>query len=192
MWRSSAVSAATGPARGFTLLEAMVSLLLLVIVLTVAMSMLFQMRAFAERQQFFMLPRQTARRAADYLSYYFAGASDVNDRTASTSPNALITYYNLGGAPVQASYDNLDGSEHGELDPSRVSTKFGDLGTDIITLISPTSPAKYFVSPPFPALGPRVNLWFNFRGGCAVDDDANIDAPSRPRRGSTARRRARS
>ena len=52
MWRSS--RKAFGLRRGFTLIEAMVSLLLLVIVLTVAMSMLFQMRAFAERQQFFM------------------------------------------------------------------------------------------------------------------------------------------
>ncbi len=81
MWRSSRSNEPARrapPRRGFTLLEAMVSLLLLVIVLVVAMTMLFQMRAFAERQQYFMLPRQTARRAADYLSYYFAGASDVN------------------------------------------------------------------------------------------------------------------
>ncbi|MFI5120601.1 MAG: prepilin-type N-terminal cleavage/methylation domain-containing protein, partial [Thermoanaerobaculia bacterium] len=100
MWRSSRSNEPRRrrPARGFTLLEAMVSLLLLVIVLVVAMTMLFQMRAFAERQQYFMLPRQAARRAADYLSFYFASASDVNYiDTDRPNPNALIMTYNLSG-----------------------------------------------------------------------------------------------
>jgi hypothetical protein len=166
----------------------MVSLLLLVIVLTVAMSMLFEMRAFAERQQFFMLPRQTARRAVDYLSYYVAGASDLNDRTSPhTSPNALIMYYNLGtpGVPIQASYDNLGNPnaqgvpqtfEPGNALVTTGVTKFGDVGTDIITLFAPTSPAKYLVAPPFPALGTGVDLYFNFRGGCATNDAANLAA----------------
>lgn len=165
---------------GFTLIEAMVSLLLLIVVLTVAMTMLFQMRAFAERQQSFMLPRQAARRAADYLSYYVAGASDLNDRTSPrTSPNALVMYYNLGnpGVPVRASYDNLTGTEPGNaVTTAGVSTRFGDLGTDVLTLIAPTNPAKYFVSPPFPALGANVDLFFNFRAGCATDDTANLNA----------------
>jgi type II secretory pathway pseudopilin PulG len=175
MWRSSSKRRRSG---GFTLIEAMVSLLLLVIVLTVAMSMLFQMRAFAERQQYFMLPRQTARRAVDYLSYYVAGASDVNDRTAPrTSPNALVTYYNLGGVPIQASFDNLTGGETGNtVSVADVSTSFGDLGTDLVTLVAPANPAKYLVSPPFPALGPGVNLFFNFRAGCGTDDTANLNA----------------
>ncbi len=152
------------------------SLLLLVIVLTVAMSMLFQMRAFAERQQFYMIPRQTARRAADYLSYYIAGASDLNATKPGPSPNALIMYFNLGtpGAPIQASYDNLDGSEAGNaVTVPNVSTKFGDLGTDVITLFAPTNPAKYPVSPPFPGLGTGTDLYFNFRAGCATDDTTN-------------------
>lgn len=154
------------------------SLLLLIIVLTVAMTMLFQMRAFAERQQFYMLPRQAARRATDYLSYYVAGASDLNDRTSPrTSPDALVTYYNLGGNLVQASYDNLDGSEAGNaVTVPGVSTKFGDLGTDILTLIAPTSPAKYLVAPPFPAFGANADLFFNFRAGCATNDAANLAA----------------
>jgi len=176
MWRSSR-KRPRRPA-GFTLIEAMVSLLLLVIVLTVAMTMLFQMRAFAERQQFFMLPRQTSRRAVDYLSYYVAGASDLNDRTSPrTSPNAIVTYYNLGGAPVQASYDNLSGGEAGNaVSVPDVSTKFGDLGTDVLTLVAPTAPAKYLVAPPFPALGPGADLYFNFRGGCSGNDTTNLNA----------------
>ena len=165
------------PARGFTLLEAMVSLLLLVIVLVVAMTMLFQMRAFAERQQYFMLPRQTARRAADYLSFYFAGASDVNyiDSTH-PSPNALIMSYNLNGALQQASYNNLTGigaAEPGNailpasgLRPANTSTRFGDIGTDVITMVAPFDPGRYQVFAPIPPLGAGVDLYFNFRVGC--------------------------
>src|SRR5664279_4002942 len=176
------------PARGFTLLEAMVSLLLLVIVLIVAMTMLFEMRAFAERQQYFMLPRQAARRAADYLSVYFAGASDVNyiDPTH-PSPNALIMYYNLNGAVTQASYNNLTGGEAGNAarvipaNPPAIpaainSTNFGDVGTDVITMVAPFDPGRYQVFAPFPALGPGVDLWFNFRVGCAVSDAAHLAA----------------
>lgn len=178
MWRSS--SRRRARPRGFTLLEAMVSLLLLVIVLTVAMSMLFQMRAFAERQQFYMLPRQTARRATDYLSYYIASATDLNEwTTPRTSPNALVMYYNVGtpGVPVQASYDNLDGTEAGNaVTVPNVSTKFGDLGTDVITLFAPTNPAKYLAAPTFGGLGSNIDFYFNFRQGCATNDTDNLAA----------------
>jgi type II secretory pathway pseudopilin PulG len=166
MWRSSR-SNRCGPARGFTLLEAMVSLLLLVIVLIVAMTMLFQMRAFAERQQYFMLPRQTARRAADYLSYYFAGASDVNYVDSKRpSPNALIMYYNLGGNLTQASYNNLTDAQ--------TALGFGDVGTDIITMVTPFDPGRYQVFAPFVPGAPEY--WFNFRVGCATDDTENMKA----------------
>lgn len=174
MWRSSRKS----PARGFTLIEAMVSLLLLVIVLTVAMTMLFQMRAFAERQQFFMLPRQAARRATDYLSYYVASASDAND--VQNNPNALVMYYNLNGNVLQASYDNLTGAEAGNaVTTANVTTRFGDIGTDVITLVAPISPAKYRVSAPFPGFSAGVkNIRVNFRVGCGgpagTDDATNM------------------
>ena len=170
----------------------MISLLLLVIVLIVAMTMLFQMRAFAERQQYFMLPRQAARRATDYLSYYIAGASDVNyvDSTH-PSPNALIMYYNSGtpGVLTQASYNNLTGKEtlnaprdipaNAVIPTAIASTNFGDIGTDIITMVSPFDPGRYQVYVPFPTpLGVSINLWFNFRVGCGTtnDDTANQKA----------------
>jgi type II secretory pathway pseudopilin PulG len=187
MWPSSSSSSrrpARG-ARGFTLLEAMVSLLLLVIVLVVAMTMLFEMRAFAERQQYFMLPRQAARRAADYLSYYVAGASDLNYvDTAHPSANALIMYYNLNGVVTQASYDNLVGTGPGGeagnsilpasgLRPANTSTAFGDIGTDVITMMAPFSPSRYQVFAPFPGFAPAQDLWLDFRVGCATSDAAN-------------------
>jgi hypothetical protein len=167
----------------------MISLLLLVIVLIVAMTMLFQMRAFAERQQYFMLPRQAARRATDYLSYYIAGASDLNYVVANQpSPNALITYYNVGspGALTQASYNNLTGTEAGNASrtvpanppviPTAIpSTNFGDVGTDIITMVAPFNPSRYQVFSPFPALGAGKDLFLNFRVGCGptYNDVAN-------------------
>jgi type II secretory pathway pseudopilin PulG len=190
MWRSSRgdrVRRSRGPARdvarGFTLLEAMVSLLILVMVLIVAMTMLFQMRAFAERQQYFMLPRQAARRATDYLSYYVAGATDLNYVTATPNPNALITYYNLGGVLTQASYNNLTGTEPlnavlpaSGLRPANTSTRFGDIGTDVITMVAPVSPSRYLIFPNFPALGAGRDLYLNFRVGCATSDKDNEDA----------------
>jgi prepilin-type N-terminal cleavage/methylation domain-containing protein len=189
MWRSSRKAPAlrgftlkrrgfTLKRRGFTLIEAMVSLLLLVIVLTVAMTMLFQMRAFAERQQFFMLPRQAARRATDYLSYYVASASDAND--AQNNPNSLVMYYNLNGNVLQASYDNLTGAETGNsVTTPNVTTQFGDLGTDVITLVAPINPAKYRVFAPFPAFAAGLkDLYVNFRVGCGgpagTDDATNM------------------
>src|ERR1035437_2434641 len=183
MWPSS--SSSRRRVRGFTLLEAMISLLLLVIVLIVAMTMLFQMRAFAERQQYFMLPRQAARRATDYLSYYIAGASDVNYvNSLQQSPNALITYYNLNGVLTQASYNNLTGTETGNaarvvaanppVIPTAISsTNFGDIGTDIITMVAPFNPSRYQVLAPFPPASAPADVWVNFRVGCATSDTAN-------------------
>ena len=166
MWPSTSSSRALR-ARGFTLLEAMISLLLLVIVLIVAMTMLFQMRAFAERQQYFMLPRQAARRATDYLSYYIAGASDLNYvKPLQQSPNALIMYYNLVGVLTQASYNNL----------TTAQAAFGDVGTDIITMVAPFNPSRYQVQA-FPSVSGTADLWLNFRVGCGVlDDTANMKA----------------
>jgi prepilin-type N-terminal cleavage/methylation domain-containing protein len=176
MWRSSRKP--SGLRRGFTLIEAMVSLLLLVIVLTVAMTMLFQMRAFAERQQFFMLPRQAARRATDYLSYYVASASDAND--VQNNPNSLVMYYNLNGNVLRASYDNLTGAEPlNAVTTPNVTTQFGDIGTDVITLVAPINPAKYRVSAPFPGFSAGAkNIRVNFRVGCGgpagTDDVTNM------------------
>ena len=184
-----AVTASRGgarAARGFTLLEAMVSLLLLVIVLIVAMTMLFQMRAFAERQQYFMLPRQAARRAADYLSYYFAGASDVNyvDSHAPEPERADHVLQPRAASSRRPRTTTSRAPSRGTLphhagDPASgrriTSTKFGDIGTDIITMVAPFDPGRYQVFAPFPALGlATVDLWFNFRVGCATSDAANL------------------
>ena len=82
--------------RGISLSEAMVSLLILTMVMIVALTLLFSMKSFAERQQVKTAPRQTARRAVDYLSSFVAGATDLNDRADPPSPNAIVTWISAG------------------------------------------------------------------------------------------------
>jgi hypothetical protein len=166
--------------RGFSLAEAMVSLTLLVLVMVVALTLLFTMRSFAERVQWVIEPRQTARRAVDYLAHFLQGATDVTVG----APDAIVTYYNTDGtnpaSRVQATYDNLTGAETGNsiLGPGR--TAFGDVGTDVISLILPTgAPAKFAVANLWPGYSPPTrDFYIAFREGCGAgnDDAANMDA----------------
>jgi hypothetical protein len=162
--------------RGFSLAEAMVSLTLLVVVMVVALTLLFTMRSFAERVQWVIEPRQTARRAVDYLSYYIRGATDES----AGAPDAIVTYYNSDatqpGSRVQATYDNLTAAQAG--------AGFGDEGTDIISVILPTgTPVKYPVTYPgslvWPGYSPPTrDFLITYRDGCGAtnDDAANMAA----------------
>ncbi len=111
---------------GFTLIEVTVAMTVLLIVLVLSGALLFSMRSFAQKQQSLAEPRQTARRAMNYLSYYLRGASDMNmaDSTA-PMPNALVTYYNLGATTNQATYNNV------------ASASLADVGTDLFTVAKP-------------------------------------------------------
>ncbi len=187
-------------ARGFTLLEALVSLAILAVVMAVLLSLLFSLKSFAARQTARTVPRQAARRAVDTLSPYLQGATDLN--AAGGHPNALVIYAEWGDATAtvrrQATYDNLTGSERGNatfvVNPSApsaqrvTSSKFGTLGTDIVTLAVATTPIR------IPLVGwggndPLVSTAFaTYRGGCGVldshghrsytpeDDKANLSA----------------
>ncbi len=156
--------------RGFSLAEAMVSLTLLVLVMIVALTLLFTMRSFAERVQWVIEPRQTARRAVDYLSYYLLGATDETVG----APNAIVTYYNRDATQpasrVQATYDNLTAAQ--------ATAGLGDEGTDIISLILPTgAPAKYAVANLWPGYSPPTrDFYITFQAGCAGGDGANMTA----------------
>jgi hypothetical protein len=149
------------PTRGVSLSEAMVSLLILTMVMIVALTLLFSMKSFAERQQVRTAPRQVSRRAIDYVSTYVAGATDLNDTATPPSPNAVVTWYSRPGvaAPVvkQASYNNLP-----------LGSSFGEPGTDIITLAFPTSTEKT----PFTQWDDPTDPmdWLDFRTGCSGAD----------------------
>lgn len=166
--------------RGFTLIEAMVSLTLLVVVMVVVLSLLFSMRSFAERQAVRLAPRQTSRQAIDYLGFYAEGASDLNNRNpipGRSNPNALVTWmYTTTNNPNQVTYNNLTGNEQlnavvpaAGLVPK--TTKFGDIGTDLITLAVPANPWSVPVSV-WPGNQHAANLDFQYSEGCP-DNDAN-------------------
>ncbi|HEV8266710.1 MAG TPA: prepilin-type N-terminal cleavage/methylation domain-containing protein, partial [Thermoanaerobaculia bacterium] len=169
--------------RGFTLVEAMISLALIVVVLGVVLSLMFQMRAFAERQQLVTQPRQSARRALDYLGFFVEGASDVNP--ARNNPNAIVTYWENSNQAFtnrtvrQSSYNNLTGAETGNavvVSPAPYTglyTSFGDAGTDVITLAIPTAPIQIPVVN-WPGNQHAANFDLDFRGGCP-DDTANMN-----------------
>ncbi len=95
--------------RGFTLIEATISMMLLVIVLSLSLTILFEMKSFAERQELFALPRQTARRAIDYLSSKIMSAGDQDSplNRSVTSPSAIMVAYNSPMGQVNACLDNV-------------------------------------------------------------------------------------
>jgi len=161
----------------------MISLALIVVVLGVVLSLMFQMRAFAERQQLVTQPRQSARRALDYLGFFVEGASDVNP--ARNNPNAIVTYWENSNQAFanrtvrQSSYNNLTGAEAGNavvVSPAPYTglyTSFGDAGTDVITLAIPTAPIQIPVVN-WPGNQHAANFDLDFRGG-RPDDTANMN-----------------
>ena len=148
--------------RGMSLPEAMVSLLILTMVMIVALTLLFTMKSFAERQQVKTAPRQTSRQAMEYVGSVITGATDLNDIPTPSNPNAIITWYTQGNssAPRQASFNNLknDGTED----------KLGEVGTDIITV---AVPANQMLVPftKWPGQLHASTAWLNFKDGCGPD-----------------------
>ena len=174
--RSSAErrTARRGRRAGFTLMEAMVSLIILVIVMVVVLSLLFSMKSFAEKQQAYTAPRQTARRALDYLSQTLAGAGDWNQVSGLASPAtpgnpyALVMFFEFGtsvaSATRQASYNNLTSAQAG--------SGFGTEGTDIISVAYPaaqTNPVRIPIARWDSAAPNGVDIYLDYASGCGVD-----------------------
>lgn len=152
----------TERARGMSLSEAMVSLLILTMVMIVALTLLFTMKSFAERLQVKTAPRQTSRQAMEYVGSFITGATDLNDVATPPNPNAIITWYTQGNSsdPRQASFNNLknDGTEN----------KYGEVGTDIVTVSVPTNQMLV----PFtkwPGQQHASTAWVNYTEGCPSD-----------------------
>lgn len=113
--------------RGFTLIEATISMTLLVIVLALSLTVLFNMKSFAERQELFALPRQTARRAIEYLSSKIMSAGDQNSplNRSVTSPSAIMVQYASAHGPENSCADNV------------ADANLADLNTDIFSINLP-------------------------------------------------------
>lgn len=162
MWRNYRSNTAE---KGFTLIEATISLTLLLVVLVVSMTFLFSMRTFSQRQEMFTSPRQTARRALDYLNYYVRGAGDLN--TVQNNPNAIVVWYkkNTSGADVQATYDNVTNSS------------YGDVGTDMISLaLPPLTPISAQYEPNGSNFDASTgDVYFTAGCGTSDDDTANMN-----------------
>jgi prepilin-type N-terminal cleavage/methylation domain-containing protein len=161
----------TRRSRGFTLIEALVSILILSVVMIVALTLLVSMRSFAAKQQAFTAPRQSARSAIDYLGFFLAGATDLNVEAGNPNALVMLTTFGVGaGTPRQASYNNLTAAE--------ATAGYGDEGTDIISLAIATNPTRIpiVVPPPGPWTGNTASVGtaiLNFSAGCgpAVDND---------------------
>ncbi|HPS78938.1 MAG TPA: type II secretion system protein, partial [Thermoanaerobaculaceae bacterium] len=128
-------------AAGFSLIEMLVVVACLGMIFWISAQLLFPMRTAAERQRLQVEARQTARSAADYMTYILRGATDGlppprTPGSAPLSPLALVIWVldkdagsgaDNGGCPgtdcVQLSYNNVTAA--GQL---------GDPGTDIITV----------------------------------------------------------
>ena len=151
--------------RGFTLMEAMVSLAVLVIVMVLTLTLVFSMRAFAERLNTRLVPRQTTRQAINYLSFHVQGAADLN--YVQNNPNALVMWRtgSSSGSLVRVSYNNL----------TTAQSSYGDAGTDIITLGVITNPVSISVVS-WPGLAGAAALDLNYTAGCSSGDSANLAA----------------
>ena len=196
MWASSSTDRRPRAAaeRGFTLMEAMVSLIILVIVMVVVLSLLFSMKSFAEKQQSYTAPRQTARRALDYIATSLSGAADFNQVAAIENPPtpgnpyALVMAWEWGNATDgtlrrQASFNNLDGTENGpgwnnsayvvnaspDVATQVKSSAFGTIGTDVISIAFPApqnSPIRIPISRWDDASPAGVTLYLDYAAGC--------------------------
>lgn len=146
---------------GFTLIEVTVAMTVLVIVLVLSGTLLFSMKSFAQKQQSFAEPRQTARRAMNYLSYYLRGASDMNAVSSDTPmPNALVTYYSLGGTPKQVTYNNV------------ANANLADLGTDLVTVSKPMAGSTAIKIVGWNGqVATSANAWALFTQGCGDTND---------------------
>jgi len=148
----------------------MVSLAILVIVMTVTLSLLFAMKSFAERQQSKTAPRQTARRAVDYLAYYVGGAADMNTQNTSNNPNAVVTWYGKSSDPAltgtlkQASYNNLTSTQ--------ATAGLGELNTDVLTLAIPVNGERVAANWTAGTGQYPAAMSFNYTAGCPATGKA--------------------
>jgi type II secretory pathway pseudopilin PulG len=167
-------------AAGFTLMEILVVLATLGMILWITGQLLFPMRAAAERQRLQVEARQTARSAADYISYVVRGVTDMNETAIPRNPAALLPYLYQGATTGAGSFPTCPGGSCVQLSYNNVAdATLAAPGTDIITLTAAqvTYPALLDSAGawPSPFNNASVQYWA-FSVACAptADDAANF------------------
>lgn len=167
MSRSSRSAAA-----GFSLIEMLVVVACLGMIFWISAQLLFPMRTASERQRLQVEARQTARAAADYMTYVLRGATDASPIVTATmgrNPLAVMTWVvtkttgsgsTVPGCPgdndcAQLSYNNVTSGSN-----------LADPDTDIITVGQFEEPIVMLNSrwPGFTSGSPSA--WF-FEQGCS-------------------------
>ncbi len=147
--------------RGFTLIEVTVSLTILVVVLVLSMSLLWSMQGFAKRQKQFAEPRQTARRAIDYVASRLRAATDGNFE--GNNPNAIVSIYQGDDGDTQASYNNVQ------------DATLAEPGTDIITFGQSLGGGRILISEWHGFQSAAANCTLYFVDGCPPNEPAGGD-----------------
>jgi prepilin-type N-terminal cleavage/methylation domain-containing protein len=167
-------------AAGFTLMEVLVVLATLGMILWMAGQLLFPMRAAAERQRLQVEARQTARSAADYISYVVRGSTDMNETPVPRNPAVLLPYLYQGATTGTGSFPTCPGGSCVQLSYNNVTdATLAALGTDIITLTAAqvTYPTRLDSASawPNPFNNTSIQYWA-FSIGCApvANDTANF------------------
>ncbi|MCU0291203.1 MAG: type II secretion system GspH family protein [Thermoanaerobaculaceae bacterium] len=162
-----------GAAAGFSLIEMLVVVACLGMIFWISAQLLFPMRTASERQRLQVEARQTARAAADYMTYVLRGATDASPLITMNNgrnPLAVMTWVVTkvtGSGTIQPGCPGDNDCAQLSYNNVTAASNFGDPGTDVITVGQFEEPIVMLNSrwPGFTSGSPSA--WF-FEQGCSA------------------------